>query len=435
MFRLLLSFGYKLSRSCWTIGPGSKCPENRKRLTDYHNLVAVGLVLALTIIAFETWVIYLLARQHGRTLLVQDGFGERLAAAESTIARMQGQQLSAQAAPNPKPGLRVGEAAPDFKLADLHGGMRSLADFRGASVVIIFFNPECGFCQQLAPRLGRIAGDAPRVIVMSRGEPEVHHRLVREHRWQVDVLLEPGWEVATRYRTNATPTGYLIDAEGRIASSLAAGMDDVLNLMNLQAPDHHDARQPSPAEKQQVAEEKLRASGLQARPLSESHLQRNGLRAGTPAPDFTLKDLNGVEHSLSSLRGRRVLLLFSDPGCGPCQTLAPMLEQRHRRRADPGLQMLMVTRGDLSINREKAREHDLTFPVLIQNSWEISRKYAMFATPIGYLIDEEGTIAADVAVGAEAILQLETLLEDRKPAFAGVNPKPAPRLIEMRGTP
>jgi AhpC/TSA family len=65
-----------------------------------------------------------------------------------------------------------------------------------------------------------------------------------------------------------------------------------------------------------------------------------------------------------------------------------------------------VSRGDVEANRAKAAEHGLTFPIVLQKQWEISRQYAMFASPIAYLIDEEGVIAADVAVGAEAILAL-----------------------------
>ena len=362
--------------------------------------------VALAVVAFQAWVIYLLAKQHGSTLLAQEALSARLAAAESALTRLQGPVPSAPSAPNSLPGLRTGEAAPDFTLSNLDGRMWSLADFRGHPAVIIFFNPECGFCQQLAPRLGRLPAGAPKTIVISRGERELHRQLVHEHGWRAEVLLEPAWEIATRYRTNATPTAYRIDADGRIASPLAAGIDDVLSLMG------------SPAQKPADAEDKLRANGLRTRPLSESHLQRNGLRAGTPAPDFTLQDLGGVTHSLSSYRGRRVLLLFSDPGCGPCQTLAPMLERLHQRRFDNGLQLLMVSRGTISMNREKAREHGLTFPVLIQNAWEISRLYAMFATPIGYLINEEGTIVADVAIGPDAILQLEAQLDDRRTAVA-----------------
>ena len=65
----------------------------------------------------------------------------------------------------------------------------------------------------------------------------------------------------------------------------------------------------------------------------------------------------------------------------------------------------MISRGEAKDNRAKVKEHGLTFPVVLQQQWEISRRYAMFATPIAYLIDEAGVIARDVAVGTEAILQ------------------------------
>jgi hypothetical protein len=45
-------------------------------------------------------------------------------------------------------------------------------------------------------------------------------------------------------------------------------------------------------------------------------------------------------------------------------------------------------------------------PVVLQRQWEISREYGMFATPIAYLMDEQGMIAAEVAVGVEAVLAL-----------------------------
>jgi hypothetical protein len=66
----------------------------------------------------------------------------------------------------------------------------------------------------------------------------------------------------------------------------------------------------------------------------------------------------------------------------------------------------MVSRGDPETNRVKSTEHGLTFPIVLQRQWEISREYGMFATPIAYLIDEQGMIAADAAVGGNAILAL-----------------------------
>jgi peroxiredoxin len=155
-------------------------------------------------------------------------------------------------------------------------------------------------------------------------------------------------------------------------------------------------------EKDQAAAERAQAAGLAVR---ASRLDRQGLPVGTRAPDFRLPDLTGKPHSLATFRGRRVPLVFSDPNCAPCQTLAPQLARLQERQRDQ-LQVVMVSRGELSDNRPKAREHELTFPVLLQKGWQVSKDYAMFATPVAYLIDDHGVIAEDVAVGSDAILQL-----------------------------
>jgi len=74
----------------------------------------------------------------------------------------------------------------------------------------------------------------------------------------------------------------------------------------------------------------------------------------------------------------------------------------------------MISKGEPRENRAKVKEHGLTFPVVLQQQWEISRRYAMFATPIAYLIDEAGVVLNDVAVGNDAILELMTQM--KKPA-------------------
>jgi hypothetical protein len=43
---------------------------------------------------------------------------------------------------------------------------------------------------------------------------------------------------------------------------------------------------------------------------------------------------------------------------------------------------------------------------VLQRHWEISLLYGMFATPIAYLIDEQGVLATDVVVGVEPIRDL-----------------------------
>jgi hypothetical protein len=66
----------------------------------------------------------------------------------------------------------------------------------------------------------------------------------------------------------------------------------------------------------------------------------------------------------------------------------------------------MISRGSTDVNLKKAAEYGITFPVVLQQHWESSRKYEIFATPCAYLVDEKGDIAAEVAIGAEPILRL-----------------------------
>lgn len=150
--------------------------------------------------------------------------------------------------------------------------------------------------------------------------------------------------------------------------------------------------------------EKTGAPTLGDRSLARSRINRNGLTPGTFAPSFTLPRVDGGALSLDDYKGRRVLLVFSDPDCGPCDALAPRLEQLAKASAD--LDVVMVSRGDPERNRTKVALHGLTFPVVIQEGWQLSRQYAKFATPIAYLIDAEGRIAAGVAMGVDAILAL-----------------------------
>ena len=70
------------------------------------------------------------------------------------------------------------------------------------------------------------------------------------------------------------------------------------------------------------------------------------------------------------------------------------------------MDILVISRGDPEINARKVAEHSLSFPIALQHRWEISRRYAIFATPAANLIDEAGRITANVAVGKRAILQL-----------------------------
>ena len=369
--------------------------------------IVFGTVLPWLLIGLGAWLGYQLVRQNGRILL-------RLESIEKQLARPTGTQQ--REAARPPGGLPLGAAAPNFELPDLAGVHHKLSEFRGNDLLLVFFNPKCGFCTKMAADLAALpapgVGERAVPVVVTTGDAEENRKLVERFGIRCLVLLQKEMEVASQYRAQGTPMGYRIDGAGRIASDLAVGAEPLLQLAAA-APSRHA---PLPSANGHAAKTHPDPS------LARSRLNRSGLKAGEVAPQFRLPRIDGGELELADLKGRRVLLVFSDPNCGPCDELAPGLQQIHAER--PDLQVLMVSRRDMEATGAKAATLGLTFPIVLQRQWEISLKYAMFATPIAYLIDEQGVLLSDVAVGVEPILALakEPRTEPNHAALVGKEP-------------
>jgi peroxiredoxin len=357
------------------------------------SLLGVGVVLLWIIAGVLCWVGYQLMRQNGRVLLRLDALEARLAQCESTPAP----------APHRPSGLPIGSPAPAFGLPDVNGSRVELEQLRGQRVLLIFFNPSCGFCRQMAPDLATLRVDSrnghPVPVVITTGGLEANRQLVREHNIRCQVLLQQQMEVASTYQVNGTPMGYLLDEQGRIASPLAIGASALLALVTV--PSTVIATADGGATPDVPAKGNGHKVYRGNRSLADSRIIRNGLPAGTPAPNFHLPRLGGGDFSLEDYRGQQILLVFSDPNCGPCNQLLPELERTSRRM--PDLRVVMIGRGDPPANQEKMAAYGLTFPIVLQRQWEVSRAYGIFATPVAYLIDEVGVIAADVAIGVESM--------------------------------
>lgn len=348
-------------------------------------LFAAAVVLLL-LLAGMGLILYQLIKQQGRMLLRLDQL-ERGAAA--------GAPGHAPHAPQALSGVAVGEPFEPFTLPDLDGQTVSLADFRGGRVLVVNWDARCGFCDLAAADLAelqpKLRERGVRILLVGRGDADSNRKLVEAHGLECPVLLIEGEKQLKPFEHMGTPVAYLLDEEGKVMRPLATGAFEVPALAREAAGDDRDGRQ-------------TRLPG--ERPLSESRLERTGLKAGTPAPPFSLPDIHGRTTALESFRGRRVLLVFSDPHCGPCDALAPELVRLHAKHRDNGLAVVMVGRGDAEENRRKAAEHGFEFPVVLQDRWRLSKEYGIFATPVGFLIDEQGVIARDVGTGADEILAL-----------------------------
>ena len=397
-----------------------------------HAWLIAALVVSWVLVFALAIALFVLIKQHGELIMYQHDLDHRL----EVSSFHEGVRVGGGSADEPQgaemEGLPLGSEAPAFAIADLEGNERTLQDYRGAPFVLAFFSDTCGYCKDMAPRLGGLGEDARHLVLVSHGDVEAHRRMALENAWQrVDVLVEPEYDVMMAYGAMGTPAGYLIDEEGRIASKLALGGGPVLDLVLDRPPPEDvsteasgnghvdpstvrvmDPPPPTPAGDADSgpgndvqAAAAPAATALKTRDVSESKIEREGLAPGTEAPNFVLTDLDGKAHSLVDYRGKRVLLVFSDVDCGPCEYLSPGLVELAEKK-ERKVQVVMISRGDEERNREKAQAFGYQFPVLRQRSWEISKLYGMFATPIGYLIDKNGIIEKDVAVGPEPILDL-----------------------------
>jgi peroxiredoxin len=156
----------------------------------------------------------------------------------------------------------------------------------------------------------------------------------------------------------------------------------------------------------------LRLEALEARSSeageapSQAAAVAAGLAVGTPAPSFTLPTLTGEPTSLQALRalGKPVVLVFSDPGCGPCSALLPELGRWQRDHASK-LVVALISRGTVEANRPKVTKFGLRH-VLLQKDREVAQAYLASGTPSAVLVRRDGTIGSPLAQGADAIRAL-----------------------------
>ena len=129
------------------------------------------------------------------------------------------------------------------------------------------------------------------------------------------------------------------------------------------------------------------------------------------ASNFTLKNLEGDEVSLSQFRGKYLLINFWATWCGPCKVEMPSLEKLYRQFKSDNFDMIGISNDMFGerVVRPYIKATNLTFPVLLDQRMIVSRRYGIVSLPTTILIDPKGIIIG-VLQGAEDWSDPETLL-------------------------
>jgi methylamine dehydrogenase accessory protein MauD len=279
-----------------------------------------------------------------------------------------------QAAP---PGPTIGEPAPPLKLRNLRGKMVNLAAFRGKKTLVLFWNPGCGFCQQMLDDLKVLEADppegAPKILVVSAGTVAENKAMGLRS----TVVLDQNFSVGSAFGANGTPMAVLIDEEGNIASELTAGATAVLALAGV-------AQDPA----------SNGTGGGPAGPVSTN--------IGDPAPPLKLPDMTGETVDLADFRGEKTLVAFWNPGCGFCQQMLDDLKDWEASAPQDAPKLLVVSAGTEEANKAMG----LRSTVVLDQNFSVGSAFGASGTPSAVLVDEEGKVASELAVGAPSVLAL-----------------------------
>ncbi|MBI5665205.1 MAG: TlpA family protein disulfide reductase [Nitrospirae bacterium] len=114
---------------------------------------------------------------------------------------------------------------------------------------------------------------------------------------------------------------------------------------------------------------------------------------GAKAPDFILKDVSGKDVSLSSFKGKPVLLNFWATWCPYCRKERSHLNKLHKEYKDKGLTILSVATDQSAAKVNEFLKHTpAEFIVLSDSGGTAASLYSVGGLPTSYLINSEGII-------------------------------------------
>jgi thiol-disulfide isomerase/thioredoxin len=125
------------------------------------------------------------------------------------------------------------------------------------------------------------------------------------------------------------------------------------------------------------------------------------LQIGSPAPRFTLPDLNGRQVSLDEFKGRIVMLDFWATWCSPCRMTMPLLGNLEKEYRGTMTLLAINLQEPKDVVRGYVQQQNINSQVLLDENGSVGEVYGTGEIPMQVLIDKNG-IVRHVQIGFRA---------------------------------
>ena len=285
---------------------------------------------------------------------------------------------------DPHDGLPIGAVFPDFTLGDRNSKPvsldRLLADRK--PIVFFFVGPSCLPCRALMPEIAEWhteLGDRINFAVVTTGTREENAAKL-EIPYSIPVLFQEERELAEALSAKWTPTAMFVRSDGRVGSHLAAGDRAVRDLIS-----------------------KIRHADLTDRFVHVTNGHSHGKpKIGTRVEEFSIDDISGRTLTSDDLTGKETLAVFWSRTCPHCINMMKGLREWDLNKGPHEPNLIVFSEGEPAEHAKLG----LKSPVVIDNGYETASELGMFGTPSAVLIDEEGYIVSEAAIGSANIWSL-----------------------------
>jgi thiol-disulfide isomerase/thioredoxin/uncharacterized membrane protein YphA (DoxX/SURF4 family) len=344
-------------------------------LADLRDEMAIQLFLGLATLGMLGAVVFYLKKISEQQMQIM----RRIEILE-LVSHEGGHEVERLDAGSPQDALPIGAPVPNFELPDLSGkAIVSTNLFAQVKPILLFFvSPACVPCQALLPEIEiwqtELRDKIDFVFISSGKSSENAEKFGGKNFKQI--LLQESREIAELFKSKWTPTALLVNGDGIIASHPAVGDAAIRELIV-----------------------KIKAENSRKNIFIANGTQ---LKIGESIPEFSMADLYGKEISAKDLQGKKTLVTFWSTTCPHCLTMIRDLQEWDREKSADEPNLIVFSDGD----NEDHRDIGLKSPILLDEGYKTAATLGMHGTPSAILINENGKIASETALGAENIWAL-----------------------------